>query len=110
MTPQRALLTGANGFVGSHILEQLLTKGYSVRAIVRSQAKASQVLSDFKSFSSQIDFGIVPDITSLKAFDEVVQSASPFDVVIHTASPFLCEYGVHSSLILNNSATTLPFS
>ena len=87
---QRVLLTGANGFVGSHILEQLLLRGLSVRAVVRSQSKAVQVLSDFPNFGSQLDFGIVPDITAPGAFNEVVQSTPPFDTVIHTASPFLC--------------------
>src|SRR5271155_1597830 len=86
---QRVLLTGANGFVGSHILEQLLARGASVRSIVRSEAKAQQVLSDFPNWGNQLDFGIVPDITAPGAFDKAVQSASPFDTVIHTASPFL---------------------
>ena len=86
---KRVLLTGANGFVGSHILDQLLSKGHSVRSIVRSQPKADQVLSDFPNHGSNLDFGIVPDITTAGAFDNVVQSTPPFDIVIHTASPFL---------------------
>jgi nucleoside-diphosphate-sugar epimerase len=87
---QRVLLTGANGFVGSHVLAQLLARGWSVRSIVRSQAKANQVAADFPNTSpSQLDFGIVPDITAPGAFNSVVQSSPPFDTVIHTASPFL---------------------
>lgn len=86
---QRVLLTGANGFIGSWVLDSLLKKGFSVRAVVRSQSKADQVLSDFSTYGSRLDFGIVPDITSPGAFDEVVKSSPPFDIVIHTASPFL---------------------
>ncbi|PQE10010.1 hypothetical protein CJF31_00003904 [Rutstroemia sp. NJR-2017a BVV2] len=86
---KRVLLTGANGFVGSWVLEYLLKQKHSVRAVVRSDAKAQQVLSDFAMYKSQLDFGIVPDITSPGAFDQVVQSDPPFDIVIHTASPFL---------------------
>ncbi|KAJ3119215.1 methylglyoxal reductase (NADPH-dependent) gre2 [Physocladia obscura] len=86
---RRVLLTGANGFVGSHILDKLLSLGHSVRAIIRSQSKAEQVLSDFPNYGSQLDFGIVSDITSPGAFDKVVQSTPPFDTVIRTASPFL---------------------
>ena len=89
---QRVLLTGANGFVGSHVLDQLLARGFSVRSIVRSQAKAQQVLSDFPNFGTRLDFGIIPDITAPGAFDEVVKSNPPFDTVIHTASPFLCKF------------------
>lgn len=86
---KRILLTGANGFVGSWVLDHLLKEGHSVRAIIRSQSKADQVSSDFSSYKSQLDFGIVPDITTPGAFDEVVKSDPPFDIVIHTASPFL---------------------
>jgi nucleoside-diphosphate-sugar epimerase len=87
---QHILLTGANGFIGAHILSLLLKNGHSVRAVLRSKAKADQVLADFPTFGSKLDFGIVPDITSPGAFDVAVQSDPPFDIVIHTASPFLC--------------------
>lgn len=83
------LLTGANGFIASHVLSDILARGWSVRAIVRSQAKADQVVSDFPNHGSQLDTGIVPGITAPVAFDEVVKSTPPFDAVIHTASPFL---------------------
>ena len=86
---KRVLLTGANGFLGSHILSLLLKSSYSVRAIVRSQSKADQVLKDFPEAGSSLDFGIVPDITASHAFDSVIQSQPPFDAVIHTASPYL---------------------
>ncbi|KAI9672906.1 MAG: methylglyoxal reductase (NADPH-dependent) gre2 [Trizodia sp. TS-e1964] len=95
MSP-RVLLTGANGFVGSHILDQLLLNGYSVRSVVRSQAKADQVRSDFPSAKDKLDFAVVPDITMPGAFDVAVQSAPPFEAVIHTASPFLM------SMVSNN--------
>ena len=72
-------------------MDQLLAQGHSVRVIVRSEAKASQVRADFPGFGSQLEFGIVPDITSTGAFNQVIQSVVPFDIVIHTASPFLCK-------------------
>lgn len=89
--PQRILLTGANGFIGAHILDVLLSKGHSVRAILRSQSKVDQVLADFPNYGSTLDFGIVPDITAPGAFDKAVVSDPPFNSVIHTASPFLCK-------------------
>ncbi|TGO44094.1 hypothetical protein BOTNAR_0947g00010 [Botryotinia narcissicola] len=86
---KRILLTGANGFVGSWVLDHLLRQGHFVRAIIRSESKAERVSSDFPAYKSHLDFGIVPDITAPGAFDEVVKSDPSFDVVIHTASPFL---------------------
>lgn len=86
---QRVLLTGANGFLGSHILSELLNRGFFVRSVVRSQVKADQIARDFPSFKSKMDFGIVPDMTVSGAFNEVVKSTPPFDAVLHQASPFL---------------------
>ncbi|KAB8300161.1 hypothetical protein EYC80_000388 [Monilinia laxa] len=86
---KRILLTGANGFVGSWVLDHLLRKGHYVRAIIRSESKAQQVSADFPAYQTHLDFGIVPDITTPGAFDEVIKSDPPFDIVIHTASPFL---------------------
>ena len=40
MATDRVFLTGASGFVGAHILRELLAAGYAVRALVRS-AKAA---------------------------------------------------------------------
>lgn len=86
---KRILLTGCNGFLGAHILSQLLAKDFFVRGIVRSQAKADQVRKDNPSAGKSLDFGIVPDMTISGAFDEVIRADPPFDAVIHTASPFL---------------------
>jgi nucleoside-diphosphate-sugar epimerase len=84
----RVLLTGANGFLGSHILSELLSEGFFVSSVVRSQGKADQIRRGFPSYKSQMDFGIVPDMTIPGAFDEVVKSTPPFDTVLHQASPF----------------------
>lgn len=89
MAAHRVLLTGANGYVASHILSQLLAASHSVRAVVRSQSKVDSVRELFPASSTQLDFAIVPDITAPGAFDKALQSDPPFDVVLHTASPFL---------------------
>ena len=59
MAVHRVLLTGANGYVASHILSQLLAASHSVRAVVRSQSKVDSVKELFPSASSQLDFAIV---------------------------------------------------
>ncbi|CAG8975497.1 hypothetical protein HYALB_00004816 [Hymenoscyphus albidus] len=88
------LLTGANGFIGSHILSLLLTSHHHILAIVRSPSKAAKLTLDFTSHPqfSILELGIVPDITVPGAFASIIESAQasrPLDIVIHTASPFL---------------------
>jgi nucleoside-diphosphate-sugar epimerase len=93
--PHRILLTGANGYIASHILSQLLSPSsplsHSVRAVVRSQSKVDAIRALFPSTpSSRLDFAVVPDITVPGAFDQALQPDNgAFDIVMHTASPFL---------------------
>lgn len=35
------LVTGANGFIGSHIVERMANEGYSVRGLVRKNSDLS---------------------------------------------------------------------
>ena len=86
---KRVLLTGANGLVGQHTLAAFLEAGHFVRSVVRSQSKVAQLSSIFSKYpASQMDFGIVPDITAPGAFDSVLKAEPPFDAVVHVASPF----------------------
>ncbi|OHW95392.1 NAD-dependent epimerase dehydratase [Colletotrichum incanum] len=87
--PHRVLLTGANGFIAQHILAQFLSAGHSVRAVVLGEFSIYQLQKTFSSYpGSQLDFALVPDITTLGAFDEALISNPHFDVVLHAASPF----------------------
>ncbi|MBK6681883.1 MAG: NAD-dependent epimerase/dehydratase family protein [Ignavibacteriales bacterium] len=35
MSKEIAVVTGANGFVGSHLVDRLLSEGYAVKCLVR---------------------------------------------------------------------------
>lgn len=95
------LLTGANGFIGSHILDNLLSSNHRVLAIVRSPSKSQKLKQLFSTHPkiSHLTVGIVPDITIPGAFTSLItsyQASNPLDLVIHTASPFLYR------VVLNN--------
>ncbi|CAG9951041.1 unnamed protein product [Clonostachys rosea f. rosea IK726] len=77
------LITGASGFLGSHIAARLIDQGYKIRATFRSESK-SQLLRNVLG-GKNIETCIVADITAPGAFMEAIVGA---DFVIHTASPF----------------------
>ncbi|KAK9468408.1 hypothetical protein V1512DRAFT_235199 [Lipomyces arxii] len=77
------LLTGASGFIAAHVLKILIDRGYTVKATVRSQAKADYIKNQYPD--AKLSFSIVPDIAASGAFDEAVKGV---DYIVHTASPF----------------------
>jgi nucleoside-diphosphate-sugar epimerase len=82
---QIILITGASGFVASHVIAKFLRGGYYVRGTVRSVATAEKVRQGFLQYESQLSFAIVEDIGKPGAFDAAVEGVHG---VIHTAAPF----------------------
>jgi nucleoside-diphosphate-sugar epimerase len=72
----KILVTGGSGFLGSHIIEQLLAHGYSVRALVRKSSDRS-FLATQKGV--ELAFGAVENI------DSIDQATKGVDGVIHAA-------------------------
>jgi nucleoside-diphosphate-sugar epimerase len=60
---REVLVTGANGFVGSHICEALIENGYSVRALVRR----SSDLSNLKGVNVALTYGDLSAPETLEA-------------------------------------------
>lgn len=71
-----ALLTGASGFIGSHLAEDLLAKGFRVRALVRT----SSSLKWLKGLELELAYGSFDDQSSLA---EAVKGA---DYIFHIAA------------------------
>lgn len=70
-----ALVTGATGFVGSHVAERLLESGFRVRLLVRDPRRLKWLQPE------QFEL-LVGDMTESASLDAAVESA---DVVIHCA-------------------------
>ena len=58
----KALITGATGFIGSHLTEALLKKGYSVRCLIRKTSDTKWL----EPHSVELVYGDCIDIDSLK--------------------------------------------
>ncbi|VVT47323.1 uncharacterized protein SAPINGB_P001654 [Magnusiomyces paraingens] len=82
---EHVLLSGASGFVATHILDLLLKRNYKVTATVRSQKKADYLLKKFEGLP--LKTVIVEDISNPDAFDSVFQNDHSITAVIHAASP-----------------------
>lgn len=85
------LVTGASGYIGKHIVLQLLNQGYEVRASVRNPEKSSEVLealrphlTDPSKIESRLSF-VELDLEQDSGWDDALRGV---DVLIHTASPF----------------------
>lgn len=70
---QTILVTGASGFVASHIIREFLEAGYSVRGTVRSESSAERVKQLHSKHADQLSFATVEDITTPGAFNEAVK-------------------------------------
>jgi nucleoside-diphosphate-sugar epimerase len=82
------VVSGANGYIASNVVEQLLLAGYKVRGTVRSISRASwlQTLLDEKYGSGSFSLFEVPDMAAPGAFDEAVKGAAGF---AHVATPVM---------------------
>jgi nucleoside-diphosphate-sugar epimerase len=67
------LVTGASGFIATHVVRAFLRRGYNVRGTVRSERAGSELLETHAQYASQLSFSIVPDIAAPNAFDTAVR-------------------------------------
>ncbi len=72
----KVLVTGANGFIGSHLCEFLLQNGYQVRALVRKTSNLEWI----KHLNLELVYGDLLDPTSIKS------AVSGINAILHTAA------------------------
>ncbi|MFY0606646.1 MAG: NAD(P)-dependent oxidoreductase [Cyclobacteriaceae bacterium] len=75
----RILITGANGFLGSHLVERALKKGHEVFAALRVGADQSNL--DHLTAYEVVDI----DYTSVETIEATFKDTPPFDLIIHNA-------------------------
>jgi NADPH:quinone reductase-like Zn-dependent oxidoreductase len=62
-TGSLVLVTGANGYIAMHVVDQLLKAGYTVRGTVRSVKKGEHLQATFAAYGDKLEIVIVDDIT-----------------------------------------------
>jgi nucleoside-diphosphate-sugar epimerase len=78
------LVTGATGYLATHIIHEFFVLGYKVRKSARNTQKADHTRKLFVQHgSSNYDCTVVPNIATDGTFDEAVKSAG---AVVHSAS------------------------
>lgn len=67
------LVTGSTGYIGVHVVKQLLEAGYRVTATTRSHDKATKIQNEFKNYQDKLNFVFTGDLEKEGAFDEAVK-------------------------------------
>jgi len=71
----KVLVTGATGFLGSHVAEQLKEQGHHVRALIRKSSDTS--------FLKQL--GVELHVASLETGEGLAEAVADVDAVVHSA-------------------------
>ena len=73
------LVTGVNGFIGSHVADQLIQAGYIVRGTTRNIAKAAGVrdMFDAQYGGGKLEVVVVEDMAEPGAFEEACKGPPP---------------------------------
>ena len=90
----KVLVTGAAGFLGSHLTEKLIESGYSVRALMHYDSNNNWGWLENSKYRKEIDF-VVGDI---RDFDSVHSAMKDIDEVFHLAALIGIPYSYLSPL------------
>ncbi|KAJ5699389.1 hypothetical protein N7536_002402 [Penicillium majusculum] len=93
ISSERLLITGVTGYIGFKTLTIALTRGYRVRAIVRSERNINELEKKSTIIArsldrEQLEFVVIPQFLET---DAIFQSLEGITVIIHLASPLAIE-------------------
>ncbi len=92
MKYKKILVTGADGFIGSHLTEMLVRRGYNVKAFVYYNSFNSWGWLDFSPYRDQIEIfsGDIRDPFGVK------EAMRDCDAILHLAALIAIPYSYHS--------------
>src|SRR5215204_817719 len=91
---KKVLVTGAGGFIGSHLTERLIQLGAQTRAFVRYSSTGSWGWLDQSPLKSDVEV-VLGDIRDQ---DTVSHALTDIDVVFHLAALIAIPYSYHAPL------------
>jgi dTDP-glucose 4,6-dehydratase len=93
-TSKRVLVTGAGGFIGSHLTERVVELGARVRALVHYNALGTWGWLDYSPIKGEMEV-VAGDIRDHDSVREAMQQA---DIVFHLAALIAIPYSYHAPL------------
>ncbi|UKZ94516.1 uncharacterized protein TrAFT101_009387 [Trichoderma asperellum] len=76
MSDSLVLITGASGYIGTHLIGDILKAGHRVRAAVRSEEKGQAIKELYHSSLGRIEFTVVPDMSQPTAYQNALKGVS----------------------------------
>ncbi|KAK3377483.1 hypothetical protein B0H63DRAFT_477279 [Podospora didyma] len=84
----RTLLTGANSFVGAHVINSLIDAGHDVVGTVRRENLVGDILTLHPEWKDKLELIVVKNYTDESVWDQVFGKYH-FDHVVHVAAPLV---------------------
>ncbi|OQS03702.1 hypothetical protein THRCLA_03982 [Thraustotheca clavata] len=104
MSNNTVCVTGGSGFLGSHVVKQLLDKGYRVHTTVRN-ANDDKKVAHLRALPGAAERLVLFEADLLGgSFDKAIEGCSG---VFHTASPFFTQNQTKESLVVPSVQGTL---
>lgn len=94
MKLNKVLVTGAGGFIGSHLTELLVSKGYEVKAFFRYNSRSGMGWLENSPFKGHFE----PYFGDIRDYDSVRKAVADTDTVFHLAALIGIPYSYESPI------------